>query len=423
MVNVFFDSIASPFYNFGGLSEGNLHSMASKNMYSNPKKAALDGLEKMKLVYELGNHQFVLPPLRYDYEVFVDLFSIDGDLNKTFIEDPSLFRSIFSSASIWLANAWTHISSVDTINNKMYIRPANLASMRHRSIDVPYTLDILNDLFYFNDKFILLDPLDSSFYDEGVANLIRLSEYDYKGFYVGVYGSFNSNKYKPRQYKTTWKTYYDNNILNHSNFVLIEQNPLAIDSGVFHNDVISFGTSSLLVVHEYAFTNQRYILEKLKDKYLTFFNEPLTVVEIPDSLLSIKDALNLYFFNSQIVSLNSELFCLILPMKCKDNNVINKCIEKIRSSWKYSLDLRYVDLDESLKNGGGPACLRNVGYFLDHEIHLINNKYRFNYNNYKKIKHFILNNYPDKFYIDQLLDKDYLKKLNNINKEIHSFFS
>ena len=57
-----FDGLVGPTHNYGGLSPGNVASTASGGNVSNPRAAALQGLEKMRLVHELGAGQAVLPP-------------------------------------------------------------------------------------------------------------------------------------------------------------------------------------------------------------------------------------------------------------------------------------------------------------------------------------------------------------------------
>ena len=49
-----FDGLIGPTHNYSGLSEGNIASIKNSKQTSNPKKAALQGLKKMKLLMELG---------------------------------------------------------------------------------------------------------------------------------------------------------------------------------------------------------------------------------------------------------------------------------------------------------------------------------------------------------------------------------
>src|SRR6478752_5422248 len=57
-----FDGLVGPTHNYGGLSSGNLASTSHGGKASNPREAALQGLEKMKFVAGLGVGQAVLPP-------------------------------------------------------------------------------------------------------------------------------------------------------------------------------------------------------------------------------------------------------------------------------------------------------------------------------------------------------------------------
>src|SRR5213082_491695 len=58
------DSLVGPTHNYAGLAAGNLASQRYKNLTSHPRQAALQGLEKMKLLDDLGVPQAVLPPQR-----------------------------------------------------------------------------------------------------------------------------------------------------------------------------------------------------------------------------------------------------------------------------------------------------------------------------------------------------------------------
>ena len=57
-----FDGLVGPTHNYGGLSLGNLASATHGGSASNPREAALQGLEKMRAVAALGVGQAVLPP-------------------------------------------------------------------------------------------------------------------------------------------------------------------------------------------------------------------------------------------------------------------------------------------------------------------------------------------------------------------------
>ena len=57
-----FDGLVGPTHNYAGLAYGNVASMKHALTPANPRAAVLEGLEKMKLLMDLGVVQGVLPP-------------------------------------------------------------------------------------------------------------------------------------------------------------------------------------------------------------------------------------------------------------------------------------------------------------------------------------------------------------------------
>ena len=57
-----FDGLVGPTHNYGGLSFGNVASQSNSQQASNPREAALQGLEKMKALVDIGFVQGVLAP-------------------------------------------------------------------------------------------------------------------------------------------------------------------------------------------------------------------------------------------------------------------------------------------------------------------------------------------------------------------------
>jgi len=58
-----FDGLVGPTHNYAGLSYGNVGSERNRASASNPRKAALQGLSKMKFLATRGFRQALLPPL------------------------------------------------------------------------------------------------------------------------------------------------------------------------------------------------------------------------------------------------------------------------------------------------------------------------------------------------------------------------
>ena len=57
-----FDGLVGPSHHYGGHSFGNVASTGNAGQVANPRAAALQGLQKMKALADLGYRQGVLPP-------------------------------------------------------------------------------------------------------------------------------------------------------------------------------------------------------------------------------------------------------------------------------------------------------------------------------------------------------------------------
>ena len=108
-----FDGLVSPPpHNYSGLAHGNVASIKSWCLVSNPKEGALQGLLKMKSLMDAGYAQGVLPPQqRPDVGALRDLgFSGSNSdvLNRAAKKEaPQLLRAVCSASSMWTANAGT----------------------------------------------------------------------------------------------------------------------------------------------------------------------------------------------------------------------------------------------------------------------------------------------------------------------------
>ena len=110
-----FDGLVGPTHNYGGLSPGNVRPRAHGGEASNPREAALQGLEKMRFVSGLGVGQAVLPPQpRPSLRTLRALGFTGSDeevLARAAREAEHLLRLCSSAAAMWTANAATHAPS------------------------------------------------------------------------------------------------------------------------------------------------------------------------------------------------------------------------------------------------------------------------------------------------------------------------
>lgn len=364
------DSIVGLTHNYSGLSYGNVASMAHRQMHSNPKKAALQGLAKMRMLSSLGLKQAILPPHeRPCIPVLRGLgfYGTDAEVvERAWKADPSLLTACSSAAYMWAANAATVSPSADTYDKRVHFTPANLISNFHRSFEATATglalFRIFNHPAYFAHHYPL--PYHADYADEGAANHTRFCKaFNQPGVQLFVFGRTGpkdpSKKFPARQTEAASKALVRLHRLSPERVVLAQQNPDAIDAGVFHNDVISVGHQNLFFYHELAFTRTAEVVAELEERVQTICQVPLIALKVRDSEISLTEAVKTYLFNSQIITLPDETMCLIAPEECKHSLPVQEYLNQLINEGKSPIKkVIYQDLCESMQNGGGPACLR-----------------------------------------------------------------
>lgn len=407
-----FDGLVGPTHNYAGLSFGNVASLNNANANSSPKQAAKQGLAKMKALSDMGMMQGVLAPQeRPDIAALRRLGFSGSDatvLESAAKQSREIFLACCSASSMWTANAATVSPSADTSDGKVHFTPANLTNKYHRSLEPEVTGRILKATFadekYFAHHQHL--PDNEHFGDEGAANHTRLcSDYGRAGVEVFVYGrhAFNPNmpapkKYPARQTLEACQAVARLHGLNDENVVYMQQNPDVIDQGVFHNDVIAVGNQNVLFYHQQAFHNTEAGLAEIRSK---FGEEDLHFIEVPTSEVSVKDAVKSYLFNTQIITLPSGDMTIIAPTECQDNPAVKAYLDKLVTLSTPIKSVNYFDVKQSMRNGGGPACLRLRVAMTEQELAAVNSATLINDAQFAR-----LNAWVDKHYRDVLSEDD-----------------
>lgn len=368
-----FDGLVGPTHNYAGLSGGNLASIANANAVSNPKAAALQGLKKMKALADLGLVQGVLAPQARPDIMTLRQLGFSGSesqiLTKAYKTAPALLASCFSASSMWAANAATVSPSCDTTDHKIHFTPANLISKFHRSIEPASTGKILQAVFAEQDYFVhhTALPNNANFGDEGAANHTRLCpSYGHAGLEIFTYGktAFNTTKPAPMKYPARQTLEASQAVvrlhgLNEQQVIYVQQNPDVIDQGVFHNDVIAVGNQNVLLYHQHAFLNKTDFVNELTAKFQSFRPETrLHLIEVQQAEVPVVDAISSYLFNSQLVTLANGNMTIIAPQHCAENIKVKTYLNQLLACQNPISSIYYFDVNESMKNGGGPACLR-----------------------------------------------------------------
>lgn len=366
------DGLVGPTHHYAGLSEGNIASTSNALKTANPQAAALQGLNKMRLLYESGLKQALLPPQQRPNLKLLYQLGFKGSpaqqLAKARKEAPELLSAAFSASSMWTANAATVSASIDTADHRVHFTAANLISNLHRHQEADFSSRLLNTIFndenHFSHHPVL--PRSSITGDEGAANHNRLcAQHAQEGLYLFVYGKHALSRnpdlshpvrYPARQTLEASAAIARSHQLNPAKVIFACQNPAVIDQGVFHNDVISVANESVYLVHEEAFVNQQALYEQLQEKS----DFDLQIIEIKSRDMSVQDAVGSYFFNSQLISLtDGSGMILIAPSECEHHSKVKAVIDRLLADPSNPINkVHFLDLKQSMQNGGGPACLR-----------------------------------------------------------------
>lgn len=347
IVEINFDGIVGPSHNYAGLSLGNIASASHKGDPSYPRAAALQGIAKMRgNLARLGVQGFLLPLPRPN----------DGLLRALAVDETAeraLLAAAWSASSMWTANAATVSPAPDTADGKCHLTPANLVTMVHRAQEWPDTKRQLDIAFGNRDHFIVHEAVPPTFGDEGAANHMRLcSSHGEKGVEVFVYGR-PGGKFPARQHIEASRAVARLHGLDPARAVFVEQNPAAIEAGAFHNDVVAVANEDVIFAHELAFADRQGAYDVMRKAFPS-----LQVVEVPDSAVSLAEAIKTYLFNAQLVTLPEGGMALIVPEECRESPSVWNWCEQMMASNGPIRQVIPVDVRQSMANGGGPACLR-----------------------------------------------------------------
>ncbi len=420
-----FDGLVGPSHHYAGLSDGNIASKANAQSIANPKAAALQGLKKMKALSDRGFTQGVLPPhLRPNTSILRSIGFTGSDhsvISQAWEKTPEIAARCFSASAMWTANAATVSPSPDTADGRTHFTAANLTRMFHRSFESTFTSRVLQSIFANQEYFAHHPALPAGHYfgDEGAANHTRLGpNHSEKGVEFFVYGeqAFNENAIRPTRYPARQSLEASQAIarlhgLDFEKTVFAQQNPDVIDQGVFHNDVIAVGSTNCLFHHEQAFYESAKVVAELRSK---MNSDDFSVIEVPTSAVSVQDAVNTYLFNTQLLDVSKggkPNFLLVAPTECEENAAVRGYLEELQQSSAPINEVVYFDLRESMKNGGGPACLRLRVQLQQPELNSITARVLLDDSLYEDLCAWVNSHYRDRLAFEDLRDPQLIDEL------------
>jgi succinylarginine dihydrolase len=409
------DGIVGLTHNYAGLSFGNLASMKHKQSVSHPRQAALEGLAKMKFLADLGVEQAVLPPHERPHLPTLRRLGFGGSdaevLAAAHEREPTLLAAACSSSAMWTANAATVSPSADSADSRVHFTPANLVSTFHRSIETETTAHVLKRIFVDEKYFAHHDPLPcgNNFSDEGAANHTRLwSKEGTAGLQVFTYGRDinyeQDTKFPARQTIQASQAIARLHQLRPFATLYFKQTPQAIEAGAFHNDVVCVGHENVLLIHELAWEMQPIALRQMADIFQMGDHGKLHVIQVPEDEVPLADAIESYLFNSQIVTVADGSMALIAPNESQQNPSVKDAIDRILRAKNPVKKVHFVDVRQSMRNGGGPACLRLRILLTENELRAMHRGVILTDVLYKELCAWVEKHYREQLSADDLAD-------------------
>jgi succinylarginine dihydrolase len=342
-----FDGIIGPSHNYAGLSLGNLASASNAGHVSQPRAAALQGIEKMRSNIALGLVQGIFVPQPRPARPWLE--DLGTDIGAA---EHHIAANAMSASAMWAANAATVSPAPDTADGKCHLTVANLKTMPHRSHEWPATLAQLR-LAFGGGAFAVHGPVPPAFGDEGAANHMRLApSHGEPGVEVFVYG-VSGGPFPARQNIEASKAIARLHGLDPDRTIFAAQSEEAIAAGAFHNDVVAVANGPVLFAHEKAFAARDELIDALGAKMPDF-----ELVEVPAADVPLADAIRSYLFNAQLVTPPDGAMTLVAPTECRDTPSVASWIKRHLASNGAIRRVDFVDVRQSMANGGGPACLR-----------------------------------------------------------------
>jgi succinylarginine dihydrolase len=322
----------------------------------------------MKALADRGYAQAVLPPHERPDVAALRSLGFTGDdatiIARAARDHAPLLAACSSAAAMWAANAATVSPSADTADRRVHFTPANLMSHFHRAIEAPTTTRVLRAVFADESRFAVHDPLPAAaeFGDEGAANHTRFaSDPAAPGIELFVYGrvayataASAPSRFPARQTREASQAIARRHGLDPARTLFAQQSPAAIDAGVFHNDVIAVGNEVVLFCHESAFVEQDVLLTELSAAVGAGF----TPIVVRAADVSVERAVTTYLFNSQLLPRADGGMLLVAPAECAEDPSVGAYLARLVAAGGPIREILTFDLRQSMRNGGGPACLR-----------------------------------------------------------------
>jgi len=189
--------------------------------------------------------------------------------------------------------------------------------------------------------------------------------------------------------------------------LFLKQNEQAINSGSFHNDIVSLANEEVFIFHQEAFADRvelERVLHHLKEHVKGFHP-----IEILSEDISLDDLVSSYLLNSQLITVDNNEMMMLLPEEVQNHPNCMRWLDEIQSSSPIKY-LEFVDIRQSMMNGGGPACLRFKAVVNNDEFDRLNERFLLSPTKLMDLRTLVSKHYRDKLHPEDLLDIKFMQE-------------
>jgi succinylarginine dihydrolase len=179
-----------------------------------------------------------------------------------------------------------------------------------------------------------------------------------------------------------------------------QQTPAGIDAGAFHTDVLAVGNGDMLLLHEDAFVEPEGLLREIHDRLGPNFRHALA----RRGELPVDTAVAAYPFNSQLLTLPSGEMVIVAPAEAGEEPRCRAFFDRVLAEDNPVRQVFYRDLRQSMRNGGGPACLRLRIWLTDGERNAVSGRVLWTPELGHELEQWVRRHYRDRLTGDELRD-------------------
>jgi succinylarginine dihydrolase len=124
--------------------------------------------------------------------------------------------------------------------------------------------------------------------------------------------------------------------------------------------------------------------------------------------LSLADAVAAYPFNCQLIEVSAGKLAIVAPHESEQTEAARRFLERVVAEENPVENVHYVEVNASMKNGGGPACLRLRVLLEEAERACISARVFLDEALYLELRAWVERHYRDRLTLDDLADPAFL---------------